>query len=1679
MKRHNTQSQAALSFFSSAAVLLTLLFSSINSFAFEYGEWFKFDTSTKQISDAMTLAKRDGRPILVVARALNCSHCDTFDQRIGNTQAFKNFAADNKIVLLWSNNVNVKNAIRGFKDKGATTTPPFFALFKVKDTADTTINNSDAFDDSQVELLQISSGTYKGNVSAYNYFTGFKINGITIEKSESSWNPDTFINIINSYFPNQFWANLEGAPPEPEDPDNPDNPQPEPGTDQSEWLGIWLTDLAKAKQYALNNDRPLFVEIRALVCEICDNVARNILDTETFLNFARKNKIVLFKSSTVSLKNNLRSDYDDLCNWKNSHVPFFYMFKVKASADITDGSSRGLSPEQVDLLKVDLSKATWTTTDNLYCGKFYHPNAGSIFGIPINDTTKYLPETLISIMTRFFPNQHWDSISPEITQPQGYENATDLGTIPNKANPPMENGVVNNSKWVTVSETFTLHGAEPVKWFKFTGDMSRRFYMYTNASEAWPNTVSYNMKAEFFAAENGLPVFPVLATAESTNLDNFDRGFYFDTPQGTSTGLTYYIKLSGTGGTATSFLTCNFRIHETVSAPASGSITNPHWNLADKGLWSMDVDEAMAEAYAADKPVLAYFSGVTWCPYCSGLEHNLINTTEFTNATSDYYKVIFDYKRRDGTGPSLLTDDAPNGYLAENRITSAQALAKLASNIEYQTQLSLPGSATGDWPNGRIGYPTFVFCRVIQDTRAAYKLEPIARFTSAAASNIANIFNEYDQLFDLNCKEASGNHNTSTNVIANTEGSLNIPVGGAVPVYWTKFTVTDGYPWIFNAAAAEADADATVSISIYDSEGTTLLSTGTGSLKQGLDFTFTPNSQDEMTLWVKVETLLQPSFVPCTLTYSQDNSSGYVTLDSSEIAVSSKADSVHVPLTLSIFNSDEDVISFEYRVVQTESNEAPESYFGQKNWTVFTWQDKENPKAAITIPITVPAETDWTGTKDFLVQIRKIGGNNLDVRQITSTTVKICARPQFIPELTVSSFSLYTGISVNITIPVCAPEGTIIDTANVNLPNGLSIIDNIESNSCLSITGTPAAVTETPVTSTVKLKYNNTVTDSFTFTISVSAMTNDAINKKAFVATLVRSGSPQGSIDGSLMLEKTNDGYALSIITQEADNQLFTTLPGWSEYDVANQSLIMKAAFTAGESAVITVTSHGTGSILFTAANGDGFTGTVNPVTATPNQYAGTYTVALRTSTEAEGLFSEEGWISMTVNDSGIATYSIQLYDDSSATDIKTAIYDKDSQGAMLFYLPLNWNEEINTFTGKLSGVLTITPLSQRPAGENNVCISGCGDNASVWQQERNGEIIQLTPCGASFVPGKNISETVGTTNFFFVTEKIPNAVAPDYIQLMEQNDNLTTTENSILSKEFGNVAVNKQNSTFTASMNVFKKNGTNPMIKENVNIHGIIVQTTQLCCDISANVALCYGYYKYDGEVYKVRVYPTAYQKADIPALQTMSTSNTTINLRCVAGTKSILYKRLDTNQIYFANWTGSYGTVSIDSTSPWQFEAMSSNVNNEVAESEIVEVALYKGAKTYTYGASDSADVKLEKGWNLVGIPWNVAVAKQQNAAWTNIFELDTDKMVYARPTTIETGKAYWIFVNDDTAPAFSFQGTELTDKLESPIPEGWSMQTFSDFEEGATFWRYSPKGYEQVQENADGVFGVMIHK
>ncbi|NLZ64474.1 MAG: DUF255 domain-containing protein, partial [Lentisphaerae bacterium] len=562
-----------------------------------------------------------------------------------------------------------------------------------------------------------------------------------------------------------------------------------------DWEAVWLTNVAEAKALALAHNRPILAVFGSSICAHCDNLDEKVLHKQQFLDYAAAHQLVLFHCRNYDrLRTRVADNYRKTCGM-TTLLPHIYLFKVKPGADLTSTATTALDPDQVSLLEISSGRYAGTLSGTNYAN-------ASINGVRIEAEANWTPATFIKVLESYFPNKEypsgkpaWNSLVPPAPGPGGYENAEPLGVVPTKDAPPE-----NEKDWILTSARGSLSGVSSDHWYKFTGAESRHYVLGATGIDMTASA-GIRIKVAYFRSDGVKPLNPAIKEVTSNGWDAFDRGIWLDSPEDTPNQL-YFLRISHSGGNAATNLDYTLKLHQAAKNPAVGALSNPYWQGALLGKWTMDVEAAIAAAWQNNRPVIFCFSGVRWCRFCVGAEHTAFANPDFNAALNDAYLVLVDNRRRNDTGPSLLRENFAGGYLTANGIAEATAEDKLAANLLLQNALALPGASEAGWTHGpRISYPTFVYCRVAQTgTRADVEIRPIGRFGYDAnftptEANEAVAVEKLEQLkmLDLNgYLERSMFAETSQQELAAGASPFSSYIGGLVTADWVKFSVDPG-----------------------------------------------------------------------------------------------------------------------------------------------------------------------------------------------------------------------------------------------------------------------------------------------------------------------------------------------------------------------------------------------------------------------------------------------------------------------------------------------------------------------------------------------------------------------------------------------------------------------------------------------------------------------------------------------------------------------------------------------------------------------------------------------------------------------------------------------------------------------------------------------------------------------
>ena len=414
------------------SVLSLLLMGSLAAAEPAWGTWLE------NVAEAKRIAYIYNRPLVAVISSISCEHCNNFEKLIKNSTStvVTDFARQNRLVLCYKRDLISRNVRDELMKQipGYTTVTPYLLILKVKDGANLTDDDRNALDADQVEIIR---SIPFDRLAGINYpFNGGTINGVKIS-SQYNWTCEEFVELIKTFFPNQFWGKdmvteVNPDPTDPTDPDDPDQP-----VVQDNW-GVWIENVAEAKRQAYENNRPLVTVISSISCEHCNNFEKRIQkSTSTVVtDFARQNRLVLcYKRDLIS--RNVRDELMKQVPGYTTITPYLLILKVKDGANLTDDNRSALNADQVEILH--------SIPFDRLAGINYPPEGAVINGVSIGSQTDWTCEEFVELIKTFFPNTQG---LPLTVSPEGYEDAIDLGVVyDNETFPPAG----NDSQWTRAS----------------------------------------------------------------------------------------------------------------------------------------------------------------------------------------------------------------------------------------------------------------------------------------------------------------------------------------------------------------------------------------------------------------------------------------------------------------------------------------------------------------------------------------------------------------------------------------------------------------------------------------------------------------------------------------------------------------------------------------------------------------------------------------------------------------------------------------------------------------------------------------------------------------------------------------------------------------------------------------------------------------------------------------------------------------------------------------------------------------------------------------------------------------------------------------------------------------------------------------------------------------------------
>ena len=1362
------------------------------------------------------------------------------------------------------------------------------------------------------------------------------------------------------------------------------------------WLGKILTDVAVAKQYAYENNRPLLVEVGHANCDHCQNFSNNIFNTTDFKQFAAENRIVLLSMQSKSDASRTYHAFKNDFIYTGNVFPFLMMFHVLDDADL---NSRVLDKTQVELCTI-----TWDTAGRKTALKYPDVSA-TVLGVSISPEALWNPTECIALVEKFFPNDLWESITP-IQEPEGYEDALDLGRIWDDDHIPMRNGAYYDADWTQRYNAPSQSGANPLFWFKFIGHQGVRYFFETQNPKV-NSTQNYTFTAEMFDTRDGKPVSPALGTITSTNFDTLANGFWFNAPAGSATDQVYYLRIQGEGGATDGTASFTLRYHEEHSNPVAGTLTNPFWTGAKLGQWTMDYDAALAASRKDGKPVIFYFAAVHWCPHCTGWEHLALSTPAFARRSANYYLVVFDSRRRNGSGPALMMDNQKGGYRKTWNISDADAAAKLADTRTVEVALSRGMSPTADYPDGRIGYPTFLFLRAIEGDGPLYPgLDVVARAGGVwtGEDDVNVVFDVLEELYAADYAESqqfpeAANPNTFTQ----SGQTLTARLAGADPTF-VRAAVVPGKFWRFDVPAVEG-CNVNATLTIWNEDGTTALSTRTFPLEDGGHIIFVPDDDASKQIWCSfdMDEIDDPIAVPLTATL--DDITDTVTFSERDAYLFRTANgSVQLPVVWNSLVSNTPGIALAYQL--TATGDAADCI--DVGTFTFDWPVEAGCTTTLPIPIHVPAAlADWEGTLDFTVTLLPPENDVYVVQDPSSINVRITATPLF-PQEESENFQFPNGVYSEGAIPVCSKDNPTVTVHP--LPQGMSVRWDAEQG--IILYGIPKQ-NASNVSATVTV---DGVPHAFRWTVFESE--NRVLSVKNVGGQLA-----DNALAGSFLLTNQADGSVAITLTTAEGTRLGTAI-GW-ENGSKQDTLALICTWADGTTLRLEANDDGFGTGTLTDANGDETNATLFVPLEDATPFVGRYHVAYRIADNNEGF--SRGWTILDVDADGLVSYEVQMYDDTTAT------------GTALLQAEANENRAtLSLFADLQDGRFlsaSLLLLSSNSVAEGEPAVLE-GDYSTVWFHGAKKQ--SLTATGVLYDASRTLAEVAEDNSFTFLVE-LPDLDVPIFVPnilVQEQGDTIIPAKASLLATQFQSFQINRGEGSFQGSFQFLTGEGL--LESHTVTFQGILTPISPECCGVSDAVGCAYGYYTYQGQNYAICLLPDAYSRALPPQCTVVAHNGNNITWSIQSSGGVILYKRLLDNSYYGFVWDGFPTEVVLDGTSPYDIVAL----DEFCVESEIVHLDLQCGEEMTVYPAMATP------GWNMIAIPWDVLVAEKQKPE-IPCFTLDPVNNCYVRASFLERGQAYWVFTTDGSAK-LTFTGVSYPARPEldvTTLADGWQMLAWDD--------------------------------
>ncbi|MBO7090743.1 MAG: hypothetical protein J6W23_03085, partial [Victivallales bacterium] len=377
------------------------------------------------------------------------------------------------------------------------------------------------------------------------------------------------------------------------------------------------------------------------------------------------------------------------------------------------------------------------------------------------------------------------------------------------------------------------------------------------------------------------------------------------------------------------------------------------------------------------------------------------------------------------------------------------------------------------------------------------------------------------------------------------------------------------------------------------------------------------------------------------------------------------------------------------------------------------------------------------------------------------------------------------------------------------------------------------------------------------------------------------------------------------------------------------------------------------------------------------------------------------------------------------------------------------------------------------------------------------GEIIPLTPTGTTFLPNKSIAYCVGTSIMYFVAENPVGAYVPSFVKLSENKTlTLSNVSEGPLAQELSDIVINKEDGTFAGTLSVLVANAddSSTLRVANVPFAGLMVPTTNQCCGGSENIAVGYGSYLFDGDVYRIRIFADqTYSTLAAPVVTT--TDIATIDghdfhiVQCAVEPIASLSKprrallcKNDADEFYVYTWENGANSIELylDGDYEWQISNLAVDERflyldgQPVAESA---AASAKAVQFITYGTTAGVDVRLTPGWNLIGVPYTLQLLPDAHfEGISQIWTSDAFNNMLISDGSVTAGAAYWVFLGANQS--FSIKG--FTQEAHIPtLPTGWSMMAYPGQIPNTIMYIYKNGKFIELTNDVSDTTGVWIYK